>query len=384
MEAATTLSQYVGLSQACQGLGVPRSSYYRAQQPRPEPTMRPKPKRALSDAEKIELRDLLNSDRFCDASPRQVYATLLDEGRYVCHWRTMYRVLAEEHEVRERRNVLRHPHYKKPELLARGPNELWSWDITKLRGSEKWTYYYLYVLLDVFSRYVVGWMIARCESSVLAKELIQTSCQRQGIDRDQLVIHSDRGPSMTSKTVAQLLVDLGVEKSHSRPHVSNDNPYSEAHFKTMKYRGDYPDRFGSIEDARQWARRFFPWYNEEHHHTALALMPPSVVHYGQAEAVRQARGQVLSAAYAAHPERFVRGQPEVPAPPAAVWINKPTCEMVSSSPLEQQVCSGDGAAENTFVAIGLGEVVCGAVSRLRQSASAEERVCSAPEPVMLH
>ena len=349
MEAATTLSQYVGLSQACQGLGVPRSSYYRAQQPRPEPTMRPKPKRALSDAEKIELRDLLNSDRFCDRSPRQVYATLLDEGRYVCHWRTMYRVLAEEHEVRERRNVLRHPQYKKPELLARGPNELWSWDITKLRGSEKWTYYYLYVLLDVFSRYVVGWMIARCESSVLAKELIQTSCQRQGIDRDQLVIHSDRGPSMTSKTVAQLLVDLGVEKSHSRPYVSNDNPYSEAHFKTMKYRGDYPDRFGSIEDARQWARRFFPWYNEEHHHTALALMPPSVVHYGQADEVRRARGQVLSLAYQAHPERFVRGLPEVAQVPDAVWINKPEgypeeCGEIILGGVDASISEGQGAS----------------------------------------
>ena len=193
----------------------------------------------------------------------------------------------------------------------------------KLRGAQKWTYYYVYVLLDVFSRYVVGWMIAPRESSVLAKELIQTSSQRQGIDQDGLVLHSDRGPSMTSKTVAQLLVDLGVEKSHSRPHVSNDNPYSEAQFKTMKYRGDYPDRFGSIEDARSWARGFFPWYNQEHHHTGLALMPPSVVHYGQAEAVRQARGEVLSVAYQAHPERFVRGLPQVPQVPDAVWINKP-------------------------------------------------------------
>jgi putative transposase len=323
MDAATTLSQHVGLSQACRGLGVPRSSYYRKQQPKAEARMRPLSGRALSQAEKIEVRDVLNSDRFCDRSPRQVYATLLDEGRYLCHWRTMYRVLAEEHQVRERRNVLRHPRYKKPELLARGPNELWSWDITKLRGSEKWTYYYLYVIMDVYSRYVVGWMIARRESSVLAKELIETSHKRQGIDPDQLVIHSDRGPSMTSKTVAQLLVDLGVEKSHSRPHVSNDNPYSEAHFKTMKYRPDYPDRFGSIEDARCWARVFFRWYNQEHHHTALALMPPSVVHYGQVETVREARGQVLLLAYQAHPERFVGGLPQVGQVPEAVWINKP-------------------------------------------------------------
>ena len=379
-----SFSETVGVSQACISLGVARSQYYRRQQPKAEAGTPSRSRRALGEQEKTQVRDLLNSERFCDASPRQVYATLLDEGHYVCHWRTMYRILNEHKEVRERRNQRRHPSYKKPELLARGPNELWSWDITKLRGPQKWTYYYLYVIMDVFSRYAVGWMIAPQESSTLAKELIETTCVRQGIARDELVIHSDRGPSMTSKTVAQLLADLGVEKSHSRPHVSNDNPYSEAQFKTMKYRPDYPDRFGAIEDTRVWARRFFPWYNQEHHHTALALMPPSVVHYGQAEAVRQARSQVLSAAYRRHPERFVRGVPEVPAPPAAVWINKPTCEMVSSSPLEQQVCSGDGAAEITFVAIGLGEVLCGAVSRLRQSASAEERVCSAPELVKLH
>ena len=379
-----SFSEAVGVSQACASLGVPRSQYYRRQQPKAEAGTPSRSRRALGEQEKTQVRDLLNSERFCDASPRQVYARLLDEGHYVCHWRTMYRILGEHEEVRERRNQLRHPRYKKPELLATGPNELWSWDITKLRGPHKWTYYYLYVIMDVFSRYVVGWMIAPQESATLAKELIETTCVRQSIARDGLVIHSDRGPSMTSKTVAQLLADLGVEKSHSRPHVSNDNPYSEAQFKTMKYRPEYPDRFGAIEDARAWARRFFPWYNEEHHHTGLALMPPAVVHYGQVEAVRKARGQVLSAAYAAHPERFVRGQPKVPGPPSAVWINKPTCTMVSPSPLEQQVSSGDGVVEHPFVAIGLGEVVCGAVSRLRQSASAEERVCSAPEPVMLH
>jgi putative transposase len=330
IETATSLSSSLATEPACRHLGVPRSSYYRAKRPKPEPgpakQRRRDSARALSQAERSEVRLLLNSDRFCDASPRQVYATLLDEGRYVCHWRTMYRVLEEHDEVRERRNQLRHPSYAKPELLATAANQLWSWDITKLRGPEKWTYYYLYVLLDVFSRYVVGWMIARQESSILAKELIETSCQRQGIDQNQLVLHSDRGPSMISKTVAQLLVDLGVEKSHSRPHVSNDNPYSEAQFKTMKYRGDYPDRFGSIEDARSWAREFFPWYNEEHHHTALGLMPPAVVHYGKAERVRAQRRQVLSAAYAEHPERFVRGLPSVAEVPAAVWINAPKSE----------------------------------------------------------
>jgi putative transposase len=317
----------MGAEPACRQLGVPRSSYYRSKRPKPEPAgakpLPNKPARALSEPERSEVRLLLNSDRFCDASPRQVYATLLDEGRYVCHWRTMYRILGEHDEIRERRNQLRHPRYKKPELLARGPNELWSWDITKLRGPQKWTYYYLYVIMDVYSRYVVGWMIAPVEQATLAKELIETTCARQGITRDDLVLHSDRGPSMTSKTVAQLLADLGVEKSHSRPHVSNDNPYSEAQFKTMKYRPDYPDRFGSIEDARQWARAFFRWYNGAHYHSGLALMTPEMVHYGAAERVRAQRQQVLSGAYGQHPERFVRGLPSVPEVPAAVWINAP-------------------------------------------------------------
>ena len=331
IETVRSFSEAVGVSQACGALGLARSSYYRALEPRRDLSTRPSPRRALSEAERTEVRDLLNSERFCDVSPRQVYATLLDEGRYVCHWRTMYRILAAHDEVRERRDQLRHPDYKKPELLATGPNELWSWDITKLRGPEKWAYYYLYVMMDVYSRYVVGWMLARKEQATLAKALIEASCDRQGIAPDALVIHADRGPSMTSKTVAQLLVDLGVEQSHSRPHVSNDNPYSEAQFKTMKYRPDYPDRFGSMEDARAWARRFFAWYNEEHHHTALGLMPPSVVHYGQGETVRAARGVVLKQAYAEHPERFVRGVSTVPSLPEAVWINKPKEEVSTAS-----------------------------------------------------
>lgn len=331
IETATGLATAIGTQSACLQLGVPRSSYYRSKRPRPRRQEQPKrlakkSGRALNQAERAYVRDLLNSDRFCDASPRQVYARLLDEGRYVCHWRTMYRILAEHDEVRERRNQLRHPRYKKPELLARGPNELWSWDITKLRGPAKWTYFYLYVILDVYSRYVVGWMIAPAEQATLARELIETTCERQGIERDGLVIHSDRGPSMTSKTVAQLLADLGVEKSHSRPHVSNDNPYSEAQFKTMKYRPDYPDRFGSIEDARQWAREFFQWYNEEHYHSGLGLLTPEMVHYGAAERVRAQRQQVLDRAYAQHPERFVRSRPMPPELPAAVWINAPKPE----------------------------------------------------------
>jgi putative transposase len=266
---------------------------------------------------------VLNSEAFQDKSPREVYATLLDEGRYLCYWRTMYRILAEHDEIRERRNQLQHPTYTKPELLATGPNQLWSWDITKLHGPGKWTYYYLYVILDVFSRYVVGWMIAERESAELAEQLIAETCIKQDIQRDQLTIHADRGSAMTSKPVALLLSDLGVTKTHSRPHVSNDNPYSEAQFKTLKYRPDYPGRFGSIVDARSWGRAFFDWYNNQHHHTGLALLTPTDVHSGRTAEKLQQRRAILQQAYAAHPERFVRGAPIVPTLPDAVWINPP-------------------------------------------------------------
>jgi putative transposase len=323
IQAAEQLGKQVGVSAACRALGVPRSSLYRARHPKPVAKPRPTPERALSQAEKAVVRQELNSERFWDSSPRQVYATLLDEGTYHCHWRTMYRILDEHTEVRERRNQLQHPVYVKPELLATGPNQLWSWDITKLKGPAKWTYYYLYVILDVFSRYVVGWMIAERETASLAQELIAASCTKQGIQPEQLTLHADRGSSMRSKSLALLLADLGVTKTHSRPYVSNDNPYSEAQFKTLKYRPDYPDRFGSLADARCWARPFFRWYNHEHRHTGLGLMTPAMVHYGQAQVVYQQRQQVLQAAYAAHPERFVRGLPTPPQLPTAVWINRP-------------------------------------------------------------
>jgi putative transposase len=252
-----------------------------------------------------------------------VYATLLDEGQYLCHWRSMYRILDEHQEVCERRNQLRHPAYAKPELLATRPNELWSWDITRLLGPMKWTYFYLYVILDVFSRYGVGWMVALLESASLAQELIAQTCCRQGIEPGQLTVHADRGQAMTSKTVARLLADLGVTKTHSRPHVSNDNPYSEAQFKTLKYRPDYPGRFGSQPDARAWSRAFFDWYNNAHHHTGIGLLTPADVHYGRAEQVLQARQQVLHAAYEKNPERFVKGLPILRPLPTAVWINAP-------------------------------------------------------------
>jgi putative transposase len=320
---AEGLGQQVGVKRACEELGVPRSSLYRARQPDRLPAPRPTPDRALSADERQAVRDVLNSERFVDSAPRQVYATLLDEEVYLCSWRTMYRILDEYQEVRERRNQLTHPAYTKPELLATAPNQLWSWDITKLLGPAKWTYFYLYVILDVFSRYVVGWMVAEREAASLAETLIAETCAKQAIRRDQLTLHADRGSAMRSKPVALLLSDLGVTKTHSRPYTSNDNPYSEAQFKTLKYRPDFPERFGSLLDARGWAQVFFPWYNNAHYHTGLNLMTPKMVHYGLAETVRDQRNQVLQVAYAAHPERFVRGLPIVPELPREVWINPP-------------------------------------------------------------
>ena len=326
-QAAECLAEQVGVVAACRALGVPRSSLYRARQARttPPPASRPRsaPERALSPEEQATVLQVLDSERFQDSSPRQVYATLLDEGTYFCHWRTMYRLLDQHTQVRERRNQLQHPIYVKPELLATRPNELWSWDITQLKGPAKWTYYYLYVILDVFSRYVVGWMIAERESATLAQTLIEATCLKEGIQPHQLTLHADRGSSMQSKPVALLLADLGVTKTHSRPYVSNDNPYSESQFKTLKYRPDFPERFGCLVDARGWARSFFQWYNNEHHHTALGLMTPAMVHQGQAQVVRAERQRVLHVAYAAHPERFVRGLPTPPELPREVWINRP-------------------------------------------------------------
>ena len=323
MQKAEELSKKIGIQAACATLGIPRSSQYRAQTLRRKPTHPKISPRALSSAEKEEIRQELNSERFQDCAPREIYATLMDEERYLCSWRSMYRILSENDEVRERRNQLRHPSYSRPELLATAPNQLWSWDITKLLGPSKWTYYYLYVILDVFSRYVVGWMIAERESAALAEELIAQTCVRQGIQPGQLTIHADRGSAMTSKPVALLLADLGVTKTHSRPHVSNDNPYSEAQFKTLKYRPDYPARFGCQQDARTWANPFFAWYNHEHYHTALALLTPADVHFNRAQAVLQKRQNVLQAAYDKTPERFVKGRPRPQALPHTVWINPP-------------------------------------------------------------
>jgi putative transposase len=266
---------------------------------------------------------MLNSQRFQDQAPRQVYAKLLDEGQYLCHWRTMYRILEAHQEVCERRPQRRHATYAKPELLATGPNQVWSWDITQLKGPAKWLYFYLYVILDIYSRYVVGWLVAEQESAELAQALIAETCAKQGIQPGQLILHSDRGSPMKSKPVSQLLVDLGIIKSQSRPHVSDDNPFSEAHFKTLKYRPGYPDRFADLRHARRWGHAVFTWYNHDHYHSALGLLTPASVHYGWTDRVVSQRQQVLQAAYAAHPDRFVKGAPVVVAPPQEVWINQP-------------------------------------------------------------
>src|ERR1700732_866138 len=326
MAAATELAREVGASAACQVLCMPRASYYRDRRKTflPEETVsRPVPARALRPAERESVLACLHQERFQDRSPAAVYATLLDEGEYLCSIRTMYRVLEQKGESHERRDQLTHPPYKKPELLATAPKQLWSWDITKLLGPAKWTYFYFYVILDIFSRYVTGWMVAMRESAELAKRLIGESCQKQCIQPGQLTLHADRDTSMRSKSVAFLLADLGVTKTHSRPHVSDDNPYSESQFRTMKYRPEFPDRFGCIQDSRAFCQRFFHWYNEEHRHSRLALLTPAMVPYGKSALILEHRQAVLDRAYLTHPERFVRQTPRPAAVPTEVWINKP-------------------------------------------------------------
>jgi putative transposase len=326
VSGVTYLASHVGIVLACTMLAVGRASYYRTLAPRIT-TPRPTPPRALTVDEREHVLEALHEPRFVDLAPAEVYATMLDEGRYLCSERTMYRILAANSEVRERRDQLRHANHPRPELLATKPNELWSWDITKLLGPTKWTYFYLYVILDVFSRYVVGWMVAPMESATLAKKLIAETCRREGIKPSHLTLHADRGSAMTSKSVALLLANLGVAKTHSRPHVSNDNPFSESAFKTLKYRPGFPDRFGCDQDARGHCNRFFDWYNHEHRHGALGLCTPHEVHRGLASETRARRGAILDAAFLAHPERFPRGRPTPPSLPTEVWINKPEPEV---------------------------------------------------------
>ena len=330
MQAVATLSAEVGKKQACEALNVPRSTFYRRNcqdvVDNKKSTKRPPPL-ALDDAEKQSALWLLHSDRFCDMAPHQVYATLLDEGRYICSVRTLHRLLAAEHgNVKERRLHVQRPRYKKPELSATQPDQVWSWDITKLKGPAKWNYFHLYVIIDIFSRYVVGWMVAHREQDALAKRLIGQSCEKQKIVPDQLTIHADRGSSMKSKVVAYLLADLGVTKTHSRPHVSNDNPYSEAQFKTLKYCPQFPDRFGSIQDARSFCQQFFSWYNKEHRHSGIALMTPEQVHYRMNNYIYKARAKVLADAFKNNPKRFKGKMPVPESLPSAVWINKPATD----------------------------------------------------------
>ncbi len=327
MDIVAELGETVGTKAACRALAVPRPSFYRhrtkATRSVDPVAERPAPPLALSPEERQAILDVAHEKRFWDATPYQIYATLLDEGRYLASIRTIYRVLAANQEVRERRKQVTRPRYQKPELLATKPNEVWSWDITKLKGPAKWTYFQLYVIIDIFSRYVVGWMVAHRESGTLAKRLITETCRKQQISKEQLTLHADRGSSMKSKLVAHLLADLGVTKTHSRPHVSNDNPYSEAQFKTLKYSPGFPDRFGSIQDARAFCQGFFTWYNTVHKHSGIGLMTPEHVHFGLARQIQQHRQTVLDSAFKEHEKRF-KGKTPKPFPlPKAVWINKP-------------------------------------------------------------
>ncbi len=323
MEAVPGLAQEVGVEGACAALGVPRATWYRHQQPEKPRQPRPKSHRALSDSEVATVLATLTEERFVDRAPEEVYATLLDEDTFLCSPRTMYRILEAHKAVQERRRQRRHPKYKKPELVARAPNEVWSWDITKLRGPCKGVYFYLYVLMDIFSRLVVGWMLADRENANLAGVLITESCARHGVQPGTLMLHSDRGSPMTAKCTAQLLSDLGVTRSLSRPHISDDNPFSEAQFKTLKYGPTFPERFGGYEHARSHCREFLPWYNGEHRHSGIAMLTPLIVHEGRADEVLAKRQTALDAAFAAHPERFPRGAPKVRPLPEAVWINPP-------------------------------------------------------------
>jgi putative transposase len=326
-QAVAELQPLVGVRGGCAAVGEAQARWYRRHRQSPAP---PKPQRmpapqprALSEVERTELHRVLDSEEFVDEAPATVYAKLLDQGVYLASVSTMYRVLRDHDEVRERRRQATHPAAKKPELLATRPNEVYSWDITKLLGPAKWTWFYLYVILDIYSRYVPGWLLAHAENARLAEALLADTAAKQHIIPGQLTIHADRGSPMTAKSVAFLLAELGVTKSHSRPHVSNDNPYSESQFRTMKYRPTFPDRFGSYQDAHTFCGRFFRWYNHEHRHSGIGFHTPADVHYGRAELVRARRADVLSAAYTAHPERFVRKLPTPPALPTAVWINQP-------------------------------------------------------------
>jgi len=327
------LVEVTSMARACTLLGKARATLYRRRRPPVlgPPAPRPSPPNRLSEAERQRILTVLRSPEYCDLAPAQVWARLLDDGVYLCSISTMYRLLAIAGENRERRRQRTHPAKKKPELIARRPNEVWSWDITKLQGPERGVHYELFVIIDIFSRYVVGWMVSPAETGELAEAFISKTLTRQGVGRDTLTLHADRGTSMTSKPVAQLLVDLGVARSHSRPHVSNDNPYSEANFKTLKYCPAFPGRFGSIEDARAFCADFFEHYNHVHRHAGIGLHTAASVHYGTATEVRAKRAETLDAAYAANPARFHHRRPTPPKLPTVAWINEPSPEALIKS-----------------------------------------------------
>lgn len=327
----------VGVARACRAFGVAERTFHH-RRAAAQGRLVPRPSRAkpsdehdpvpwkIPDDERDHIKDVLCSPRFGDLAPAQVYATLLDEGVYLCSERTMYRILHEHDLVRERRRGHRRSGHHPPRVHATGPNQAWSWDISRLRGPVVRSWFYLYVVLDILSRKIVAWSIDTVESDQVAKRLIQTACRREGINPDQLILHSDRGAQMTGTTIAELLEDLGVTRSLSRPRTSNDNPYSEANFKTAKYRPDYPDRFDTIDEARAWMRRFARWYNQEHYHSGIAYLHPADVHAGRTADIVAARQHVLDTAYRANPERFRHRPPQAAHPPSEAWINKPTVQ----------------------------------------------------------
>jgi len=335
MTTLPALSATVGMAQACASLGLSRATVYRHRRPKAPTVAVRTPPLKLEAAEQTAVFEELMSPRFVDRAPHQVYATLLDEGRYLCSVRTMYRLLASQKAVRERREQRVHPVYARPELLAEAPNQLWSWDITKLKTTVKWTYVYLYVVLDVFSRYVVGWLLSTRESAALARELVEQTALREAVPKDQLTLHADRGSPMRSKTLAELLVDLGIEASFSRPQQSNDNPYSESLFKTTKYAPDFPACFAGIDHARDVITPFFEHYNHHHRHTGLGLMTPANVHHGHAPRITAERTVTLNAAFDRHPHRFKGRQPRPPRVPDKVYINAPRLPAAASDPLPE-------------------------------------------------
>jgi putative transposase len=326
MSAALELAQEAPERTLCAALGVSRSTLRRRRRgPQGRSTLVTcrVPRRALSDADRAQVLGVMHSERFADRAPATIHATLLDEGIYLCSVSTMYRLLRTNDEVRERRRIARHPEYHKPELVAVAPRQVFSWDITKLRGPHKGEWFALLVMIDIFSRFIVGWMLVRRANAELAEHFIAQTLEREGIQPGQVILHADRGIEMTAQAVCVLLDTLGVVRSHSRPYVSDDNPYSEAQFRTLKYYHEFPDRFASFEHAHGFMGNFVKWYNFEHRHSGIAMLTPAVVHRGEAERVLAARHETLKAAYRANPERFVRGEPKPIALPSAVWINPP-------------------------------------------------------------